>query len=77
MEMSQMTNQRFSVEFDRRTAGIAVRIPGGFVFYASDARFEEMDGRTFTRVRAIERALKKTDQKKWMRNRREQSAFAV
>jgi hypothetical protein len=29
-------HQRFAVEFDRRTVGIAVRLPGGFMFYASD-----------------------------------------
>jgi hypothetical protein len=51
--------QRFAVEFDRRTVGIAVRVPGGFLFYASDHRFAEMDGRTFPRARAIERQLRK------------------
>jgi len=49
--------QRFSVEFDRRTVGIAVRVAGGFMFYASDERFREMDGRMFRRARAIERQL--------------------
>jgi hypothetical protein len=51
--------QRFVVEFDRRTAGIAVRLPGGFIFYASDDRFSQMDGRLFRRARAIERQLKR------------------
>jgi hypothetical protein len=54
-----MVNQRFAVEFDCRTVGIAVRVPGGFMFYASDDRFEAMDGRLFRRARAIERELKK------------------
>jgi hypothetical protein len=54
-----VTTQRFAVEFDRRTIGIAVRVPGGLMFYASDNRFEEMDGRVFPRARAIERQLKK------------------
>ena len=53
-----MITQRFAVEFDRRTVGIAVRVPGGFMFYASDDRFNEMDGRLFSRARAIERQLK-------------------
>lgn len=53
-----MIKQRFSVEFDRRTVGIAVRISGGFVFYASDQRFERMDGKIFRRARAIERGLR-------------------
>ena len=52
-----MTMQRFAVEFKRRTVGIAVRLAGGFVFYASDKDFEEMDGQTFARARAIERQL--------------------
>ena len=54
-----MINQRFAVEFDRRTVGIAVRVPGGFMFYASDDRFDEMDGRLFPRARVIERQLRK------------------
>jgi hypothetical protein len=36
-----------------------VRVPGGFVFYASDDRFSELDGRRFRRARAIERELAK------------------
>jgi len=52
-------HQRFAVEFDRRTVGIAVRLPGGFMFYASDPRFDQMDGRLFRRARTIERELKK------------------
>jgi len=55
-----MTNpQRFAVEFDRRTVGIAVRVPGGFMFYASDSRFDGMDGKLFPRARAIERQLRR------------------
>jgi hypothetical protein len=51
--------QRFAVEYDRRTVGIAVRVPGGFIFYASHDDFAEMDGRIFPRVRTIERHLEK------------------
>ncbi len=54
-----MQTQRFAVEFDRRTVGIAVRVPGGFIFYASDRAFQVLDGKLFRRARAIERALKK------------------
>ena len=72
-----VTNQRFAVEFDRRTVGVAMRVPGGFVFYASDRRFDEMDGRVFRRARAIQRELKKVDQKKWKHNRRERLSFAA
>jgi hypothetical protein len=52
-------SDRFSVEFDRRTVGIAVRVPGGFMFFAGSEDFEEIDGRVFPRARAIERQLKK------------------
>ena len=58
-----MITQRFAVEFERRTVGVAARIAGGFVFYASDDRFSEMDGRVFPRARAIERQLKKMAKK--------------
>lgn len=54
-----MVTQRFAVEFDRRTVGIAVRVPGGFMFYASSDEFNQMDGRLFPRARAIERELKR------------------
>ena len=59
-----MITQRFAVEFDRRTVGIAVRVGGGFIFYASDDAFREMDGRIFPRARAIERELKRCARKK-------------
>jgi len=58
-----MLNQRFIVQLDRRTVGIAVRAPGGFIFYASDGEFDEMDGRIFKRARAIERQLGKVARK--------------
>ena len=59
-----MGAQRFSVEFDRRTVGVAVRVPGGFMFYASNDRFGEMDGRLFPRARAIERELRRVARRK-------------
>jgi hypothetical protein len=51
--------QRFAVEFDHRTAGIAVRVPGGFMFYSGHDDFDELDGRLFGRARAIQRQLEK------------------
>jgi hypothetical protein len=47
------------------------------VFYASDSRFDEMDGRVFRRARAIQHELKKADQKKWKHNGGERLSFAV
>jgi hypothetical protein len=52
-------SQRFAVEFDRRTVGIAVRVPGGFMFFSSSDDFDALDGRLFPRARAIERQLRK------------------
>lgn len=60
-----MSSQRFAVEFERRTVGIAVRVPGGFMFFASSDEFEPIDGRLFPRARVLERELKKV-----ARNRR-------
>lgn len=54
-----MPTQRFAVEFDRRTVGIAVRVPGGFMFFSSNDRFDQLDGRLFRRARALERELRK------------------
>ena len=59
-----VVTHRFAVQLERRTVGIAVRVPGGFMFYASDDEFEDMDGRVFPRARAIERALSKTRKRK-------------
>ena len=64
-----MQSDRFSVELDRRTVGIAVRVPGGFMFFASNEDFEEIDGRVFPRARGIERQLRKV-----ARNRRRKVA---
>jgi hypothetical protein len=69
--------QRFAVEFDRRTVGIAVRVPGGFMFYASDDRFDGMDGRLFRRARAIERELKKATRRKRGLARQPRLSFAA
>jgi hypothetical protein len=52
-------NQRFAVEFDRRTVGIAVRVSGGFMFFSSGDDFDQLDGRLFPRARALERELRK------------------
>ena len=59
-----MSTQRFAVEFDRRVVGIAVRVPGGFMFFASDDDFQELDGKLFPRARAIARRLEMTSQRK-------------
>ena len=72
-----MITQRFAVEFDRRTVGIAVRVPGVFMFYASDDRFDPMDGRLFRRARAIERELRKISEEGRSHAARTQLSFAA
>ena len=62
-----MPIQRFAVEFDRRVVGIAVRVPGGFVFFSSDDDFQELDGSLFPRARAISRRLEKVSRKRQRR----------
>lgn len=52
-----LPSQRFAVEFDRSVVGVAVRVPGGFMFYSSDSDFDELEGRLFPRARAMSRQL--------------------
>lgn len=59
-----MSIQRFAVEFERHTVGIAVRVPGGFIFYSSNDNFDGLDGRLFPRIRAMERELRKEARRK-------------
>lgn len=59
-----MSTQRFAVEFDRRVVGLAVRVPGGFMFFASDDDFKHLDGKLFPRARAIARGLEKALKRK-------------
>lgn len=72
-----MSTQRFSVEFDRRTVGIAVRVPGGFMFFTSVDDFAELDGRLFRRARAIERQLKRVASRARRGARQGPSRFGV
>ena len=71
-----MQSQRFAVEFDRRTVGIAVRVPGGFMFFASSDDFNDIDGRVFRRVRALERELSRVVRRKRRAGARERLSAA-
>lgn len=51
--------QAFAIEIGGRSAGIAVAERGGFVFHAADRAFRELDRRSFTRLRHIERAAER------------------
>jgi hypothetical protein len=72
-----VSTQRFAVEFDRRVVGIAVRVPGGFMFFASDDDFEQLDGELFPRARAIARRLEKVSKRKGVTMRAPGQAFAL
>ena len=52
-----MSAQRFAVEFDRQVVGVAVRVAGGFVFFPSDPAFDTLEGKVFSRVRAMSQRL--------------------
>ena len=55
---------KFVVEANRETVGIAVRVPGGFRFFYSDPRFSGLDDRTFTRARQLAHTVGELAQKK-------------
>lgn len=46
-------SDRFLIEYDRRAVGVAVRVPGGFRFFASDPAFSRIEGKIFARVRLL------------------------
>lgn len=46
-------SDRFVVEANRSIVGIAVRVAGGFRFFASDPDYHELEGKTFRRARAV------------------------
>lgn len=72
-----MSTQRFAVEFDRRVVGIAVRVPGGFMFFASDDDFQHLDGELFPRARAIARRLETASNRKRAAMRVSDETFAL
>jgi hypothetical protein len=47
----------FVIESAAGTAGIAIRIRGGFIFYASDSRYHHVDQRTFSNLRVLRAKL--------------------
>jgi hypothetical protein len=52
-----MQAQRFAVEYNRTVVGVAVRVPGGFMFYSSDPDFDQHEGQMFPRARAMSRRI--------------------
>lgn len=51
-----MRSDRFIIEADHKTVGVAVRVKGGFRFVASDVGFQSLEAAVFPNVRAIDRA---------------------
>lgn len=54
-----MTNQAFSIETGRHTAGIAVADGQGFRFFSAHPLFSGLDGRHFSSVAAAEKAARR------------------
>ncbi len=52
-----MVPDRFVVEADRKVVGVAVRVPGGFKFFSSDPDFSALEGKSFSRARAMFRRV--------------------
>jgi hypothetical protein len=50
-------SDHFVVEANKRTVGVAVRVPGGFRFFFSDPQFRSLDGQTFRRARTLTRKV--------------------
>ena len=44
---------RFVVEADKKVVGIAIRVPGGFRFVASDPAYRSADRKVFRRARTL------------------------
>jgi hypothetical protein len=56
--------QCYSIEHDRRTVGLACRVPSGFRFFAAEQPYFALEGRVFPRVHAVERAVRQLSRKK-------------
>ena len=58
-----LVSDRFVVEAGRQVVGIAVRAPGGYKFFSSDADYDHLEGRTFARARALANAIAKLNRR--------------
>lgn len=48
----------FIIEVGSQSAGIIVRAPGGYQFFAASRPFSRLEGKTFRNAREAERAAK-------------------
>ena len=49
----------YIIEVSSQAAGIVVRNPGGYRFFAADHRFNSLEGRLFRSAREAERAARR------------------
>jgi hypothetical protein len=49
----------YIIEVGSQAAGIVVRNPGGYVFFAASHRFDRLDGQLFRNAREAERAVRR------------------
>jgi len=52
-------SSRFVVETGGRVVGLALRVRGGYRFFASDSGFHAFEGRIFPRARALLQAVRR------------------
>jgi hypothetical protein len=50
-------SDRFLVQADRQAVGVAIRVPGGFRFFSSAPQYFELEGRTYPKVRLLDREV--------------------
>jgi len=72
-----MTNQAFSIETSRHTAGIAVADGRGFRFFAAHPLFTALDGKHFNSVVDVEKAARRRENDTSRTGRRQDSRGEV
>ena len=56
MKGQEEMSDRYIIEVSSQAAGIVVRTPDGYRFFAANPRFSRMEGRVFRNAREAERA---------------------
>lgn len=56
-----MTNQAFSIETSRHSAGVAVADGQGYRFFSAHPLFASLDGRHFHSLAAVEKAARRRE----------------
>jgi hypothetical protein len=52
-------SQTYIIEVSSQAAGIVVRSPEGYIFFAASHRFNQLDGKVFRNAREAERAARR------------------